>query len=127
MQAPVVLGAQFLTFAGPRNWSQNPAPVISNMDALLTTKTELFAIANHVRITVAVASTAAVTVALPVLIQICEKDSLVPPATLNESIKKLGDLAEVMRYPIGHFDIYFDNNFEKAVADQLAFFRKHLL
>jgi fermentation-respiration switch protein FrsA (DUF1100 family) len=63
----------------------------------------------------------------PVLIQICEKDSLVPPATMKESIAKLGDLAKVMRYPIGHFDIYFDNNFEKAVADQLAFFRKHLL
>jgi fermentation-respiration switch protein FrsA (DUF1100 family) len=63
----------------------------------------------------------------PVLVQICEKDRLVPPVTLEESIKKLGDLAEVMRYPIGHFDIYFDKNFESAVADQLAFFMKHLL
>lgn len=63
----------------------------------------------------------------PVLIQICEKDSLVPPDTAEESIKRLGKHAEVIRYPIGHFDIYFGDNFEKAVEDQLAFFKKHLL
>lgn len=63
----------------------------------------------------------------PVLIQICENDGLVPPATLEASIQKLGNLAVVVRYPIGHFDIYFDQHFESAVADQLAFYRKHLL
>ena len=63
----------------------------------------------------------------PVLIQVCEKDSLVPPSTLEESIKVLGNHAEVIRYPIGHFDIYFGENLEKALADQLAFFKKHLL
>jgi len=34
--------------------------------------------------------------------------------------------AEVKHYPIGHFDIYTGDNFEKSVSDQLAFFEKHL-
>ena len=63
----------------------------------------------------------------PVLIQVCENDSLVPPATLEESIASMGENAEVIRYPIGHFDIYFGENFEKAVEDQLAFFKRHLI
>jgi|GEM_PF-1710919 len=29
-------------------------------------------------------------------------------------------------YPIGHFDIYVGDDFEKGVGDQLAFFKKHL-
>ena len=34
--------------------------------------------------------------------------------------------AEVIYYPIGHFDIYVGENFEKAVSDQLDFFKKYL-
>ena len=29
--------------------------------------------------------------------------------------------------PIDHFDIYLGEHFEKAVSDQLEFFKKHLL
>jgi hypothetical protein len=32
----------------------------------------------------------------------------------------------VKRYPIGHFDVYVGDGFERAVSDQLAFFAKHL-
>lgn len=63
----------------------------------------------------------------PVLLQICDNDSLVPPSTAEEAIERLGKYAEVIHYPIGHFEIYFGQNFEKAVRDQLAFFNKHLL
>jgi hypothetical protein len=35
--------------------------------------------------------------------------------------------AEVVRYPLGHFDVYFDDAFERSVADQEAFLRRHLL
>lgn len=60
----------------------------------------------------------------PVLIQICAHDSLAPISPKTE--KELRKYAEVKRYPIGHFDIYTGENFEKAVADQLEFFKKHL-
>ncbi len=34
--------------------------------------------------------------------------------------------AEVVRYPVGHFDVYFDEPFERSVSDQTAFLLKHL-
>jgi pimeloyl-ACP methyl ester carboxylesterase len=60
----------------------------------------------------------------PVLIQICEHDTLAP--IKPETVKKLQKHAEVKCYPIGHFDIYVGEHFEKAVLDQLDFFKKHL-
>jgi fermentation-respiration switch protein FrsA (DUF1100 family) len=62
----------------------------------------------------------------PVLLQICDNDSLIPPSTAEETERELGKLAEVKHYPIGHFDIYTGDNFEKAVSDQLDFFKRHL-
>lgn len=61
----------------------------------------------------------------PILIQICDYDSLAPisPETEGELRKR----ADVKRYPIGHFDIYVGENFERAVSDQLDFLRRHLL
>lgn len=63
----------------------------------------------------------------PVLLQICDNDQLVPPAAVEKTIQILGSRAEAIRYPIGHFDIYFGENLEKAIRDQLAFFDKHLV
>ena len=60
----------------------------------------------------------------PVLIQICDHDSLAPISAETE--KELRKYAEVKHYPIGHFDIYIGSNFEKSVSDQLDFFMKHL-
>jgi fermentation-respiration switch protein FrsA (DUF1100 family) len=62
----------------------------------------------------------------PVLLQICEYDRLIPITAAEETAKELGKLAQVIKYPIGHFDIYTGENFEKAVSDQLEFFKKHL-
>ncbi len=62
----------------------------------------------------------------PTLLQICEKDDLVPTNSVETTAKLLGDLAEVKRYPIGHFDIYMGEHFEASVADQNAFLHKHL-
>jgi len=62
----------------------------------------------------------------PVLLQICEKDNLVSKSSYLRTSKILGKYAEVKIYPIGHFDTYVEKNFEKAVSDQLAFFKKHL-
>jgi len=63
----------------------------------------------------------------PVLIQACKQDNLVSlNSTLNVA-EILGKYAEVKQYPIGHFDIYSGEYFEKSVADQVNFFKKHLL
>ncbi|MBA7643305.1 Quorum-quenching protein AidA [subsurface metagenome] len=63
----------------------------------------------------------------PVLLQVCDKDIMTTPTSLVEKAEqRLGKLAEVIHYPIDHFDIYMGDNFEKAVSDQLEFFKKHL-
>ena len=59
----------------------------------------------------------------PVLIQICDYDSLAPIRAETE--KELSKYAEIKHYPIGHFDIYTGENFEKSVSDQIEFFKKH--
>jgi len=60
----------------------------------------------------------------PIMIQICDNDSLAPISA--ETAKELEKYAEVKHYPIGHFDIYIGDNFEESVSDQIEFFEKHL-
>jgi fermentation-respiration switch protein FrsA (DUF1100 family) len=62
----------------------------------------------------------------PVLLQVCDKDISLPMSVVEKAEKNLGELAQVIRYPIDHFDIYLGDDFEKAVSDQIAFFEKHL-
>ena len=62
----------------------------------------------------------------PVLVQICENDSVAPVAAAEEAVRRLGANGEVRRYPIGHFEPYFGAAFERSVADQLDFLRRHL-
>lgn len=63
----------------------------------------------------------------PVLLQVGDNDMAVPARVVNKAQKLLGQHGEVIHYPIDHFDIYLGDNFEKAVNDQVAFFRKHLM
>jgi pimeloyl-ACP methyl ester carboxylesterase len=62
----------------------------------------------------------------PALIQICEHDAVAPVAATERAAARM-PRAEVVRYPIGHFDVYVGADFERSVRDQLAFLRKHLL
>lgn len=62
----------------------------------------------------------------PVLLQICEQDNLVSESSYLRTAKILGEYAEVKTYPIGHFDIYAGEHFEKAVGDQIEFLKRHL-
>jgi uncharacterized protein len=67
----------------------------------------------------------AASVACPLLVCVCEHDTTTPPGPAV----KMGERAprgEVARYPIGHFDIYVGEHFERAVADQTAFLQRHL-
>ena len=65
-------------------------------------------------------------ISCPVLACVCDKDSLAPAERTVELISK-APLAEIKRYPIGHFDIYLGEWFERAVADQTEFLTRHLL
>lgn len=67
----------------------------------------------------------AARVKCPALLQICEQDSVAPAAAAEKAARKMRK-AEVIRYPIGHFDIYFDEWFERSVSDQTAFLVRHL-
>jgi uncharacterized protein len=67
----------------------------------------------------------AARVTCPALLQICEKDTVAPPSA-TEKAALLMPKAEVVRYPVGHFDVYVGADFERSVTDQVAFLVKHL-
>ena len=62
----------------------------------------------------------------PILIQICDQDSVAPASAAHAAAKRAGTKAVVCTYPIGHFDIYVGDDFERAVGDQLTFLRQTL-
>lgn len=69
--------------------------------------------------------TEAAKVTCPALLQICELDSVAPVSAV-EKAAQLIKKSEVVRYPVGHFDVYFGAAFERSVADQQAFLVQHL-
>jgi fermentation-respiration switch protein FrsA (DUF1100 family) len=60
-------------------------------------------------------------VTCPVLFLLCEGDNL----TLSDAHKKiektLGEIVKFIKYPVGHFDIYFGDYFEKCIVEQISF------
>ena len=61
----------------------------------------------------------------PLLICACDKDSLVD-ADAAEKVAHAAPQGELARYPIGHFDIYTGEWWERAVTRQTEFFVRHL-
>lgn len=61
----------------------------------------------------------------PALLQICETDSVAPVSAVEKAASKMPG-AEVVRYPVRHFDVYFGAAFERSVTDQVAFLVKQL-
>jgi cephalosporin-C deacetylase-like acetyl esterase len=68
---------------------------------------------------------AASRIAAPVLFCVCDHDRLCPPERTVQLARK-NPRAEVRRYPIGHFDIYVGEYFERAVSDQVDFLVRQL-
>ncbi len=67
----------------------------------------------------------AANIVCPLLICLAEKDSLVS----TKATEKVADDApqgELARYPIGHFDFYTGEWFERAVSRQAEFLARHL-
>ncbi len=62
----------------------------------------------------------------PILILIADRDSVAPAKAAQDAAWRATGRAEVRTYPIGHFDIYNGAPFERAVADELHFLRRHL-
>lgn len=60
----------------------------------------------------------------PVLIIVCEKDTLVSKDSYKRVAEILGNKVRVVKYPIGHFDLYKGEYFEKAITTQLDFIKK---
>ncbi len=69
---------------------------------------------------------AAKKVQCPVLFLACENDNLAAPDSHKRAAEALGAKAKVITYPIGHFDIYEGDYFEKAVGEMTAFLQEHL-
>ena len=61
----------------------------------------------------------------PTLMCVCDQDSVAPARAAIRHAERGRDV-ELRRYPIGHFEIYWGEWFERAVADQLGFLRLHL-
>lgn len=62
----------------------------------------------------------------PMLVQIADRDAIVPVKAAQDAAWRATGRAEVRTYPIGHFDIYVGEPFERAVADQLHFLSRHV-
>ncbi|MEE3851525.1 alpha/beta fold hydrolase [Gordonia sp. LSe1-13] len=56
----------------------------------------------------------------PVLICVCDQDSVAPPRQTVRYARR-GPTTRLIRYPEGHFDIYVGDAFEEVVADQVDF------
>lgn len=67
---------------------------------------------------------AAANVKCPVLFLVCKRDNFVSPKSHVRVAEVLGDKATVKEYDIGHFDIYFDEHFDKATDDTVDFLTK---
>ncbi|WP_370938098.1 alpha/beta hydrolase [Amycolatopsis sp. cg13] len=62
---------------------------------------------------------------VPTLFAVCEKDSVAPAGpTLRYAAR--APRGEVRTYPDGHFAIYQGDPFERVVADQVGFLRRHV-
>ncbi len=68
----------------------------------------------------------ATRVACPLLVCVCDADQTTPPEPAAQMAQN-APRGEIVRYPIGHFDIYVGEAFERAVEDQIAFLRRVLV
>ena len=62
-------------------------------------------------------------IACPLLVQVAADDAVTPPAPARAA-GAAAPRGEVVEYPIEHFEIYFGEPFERAVADQIGFLRR---
>jgi pimeloyl-ACP methyl ester carboxylesterase len=64
-------------------------------------------------------------VACPLLVCVCERDATAPPGAAVKMAER-APRGEVARFPVGHFDLFVGEHFERAVALQTEFLQRHL-
>jgi dienelactone hydrolase len=64
-------------------------------------------------------------VTCPLLVQVCEQDT-VAPARRTAALAAKAPLGEVSHHACGHFDIYDGPDFERVVDEQVAFLKRHV-
>ncbi|WP_375484507.1 alpha/beta hydrolase [uncultured Jatrophihabitans sp.] len=69
--------------------------------------------------------TAAADVSCPLLLVVAERDNIAPVSAVRKVAEK-APRAETIAFPVGHFDIYTGEPFEKSVAAQVEFLRRVL-
>lgn len=57
---------------------------------------------------------------MPVFYAIAEHDTIAPPGPTRKAAERTKH-AVVKQYPVGHFDVYFDDVFERVVKDETDF------
>ncbi|MCG7198762.1 alpha/beta hydrolase [Marinobacter pelagius] len=62
----------------------------------------------------------AAKVTCPALVQICDRDTVAPADAAAKAAGKMPN-AEVMHYPVGHFDVYRGEALAQSIRDQLEF------
>ncbi len=62
----------------------------------------------------------------PVLVAACDQDRTTPPGPAIKAAEKSPN-AQLVRYPIGHFDIYVEPQFQTTIADQTDFLVRNLV
>ena len=67
----------------------------------------------------------AAEVSCPLHVTVCENDSVAPARTTSRLLSKAPHV-EMHHLPVGHFDIYTGEDFERVVADQVAFLERHV-
>jgi fermentation-respiration switch protein FrsA (DUF1100 family) len=67
----------------------------------------------------------AAQITCPILVCVCEGDALVSVAAA-EKVAEAAPHGELARYPVGHFEIYTGEWFERAVSRQAEFLARHL-
>jgi dienelactone hydrolase len=68
----------------------------------------------------------AAAVKCPVLLIACAHDSVVSTDAAAKTAERMGDRARLITLPIGHFDIYLGQWFDRSSSEQLAFFERTL-
>jgi len=62
----------------------------------------------------------------PVLLQLGERDSMVPPEPIEKTAAR-ARRAELLRYPIDHFGCFAAEHIDQVAADEVEFLHRHLL
>jgi pimeloyl-ACP methyl ester carboxylesterase len=63
-------------------------------------------------------------VSCPTLLIACAQDTVTSTKAVEQTAARMGNRAQLITLPIGHFDIYLGKWLERSIGEQLTFFKK---